>query len=559
MPPARAKTSSLPVVVITGFMGTGKTEVGQALAVRLGLEFVDTDELIEHKSGLSVAEVFAKHGEAEFREMEDELCETLAHRHGVVIATGGGTLMRQRNFDRLSEAGDLVLLVTEPDTLVERLQTDASRPLLRGGAQDGDNLAIRERIVTLLEQRAPTYDKIATRIDTTHATAEESAERIAAALDLPCRSTSVSFLPRTQDEVATLGRFGTSRIHMGRGILSNIGKHLQSLGIGRRVFFLMPPNLQDLYRRQLTLSMDMVGAACDFIAVRDGDAEKTFAQVASIIDALAERGATRDSTIVPVGGGVTGDIGGFVASVYMRGVPLVHVPTTLLAQVDSSIGGKVGVNHSLAKNLIGSFYQPHAIIDDPCTLRSLPIAEISNGMAEVVKSALIGSAEFFEYLENQMQQDASKRLRDIDFLERCVVESVRIKADVVTSDPFERDRRRLLNLGHTVGHAIEASMRYGDIQHGLAVSMGRVAALRVGGTRGTTKEDLLQRTTDVLSWCGLPVSLDGIDSDRLLRSMALDKKIRDGKLHFVLVDRVGHARVADDISTDDILSAIREG
>jgi 3-dehydroquinate synthetase/shikimate kinase len=480
---AGAKDRRPPTIVVTGFMGTGKSSVGRSLAGMLGVPFFDTDKAIEEAQGRSIAEIFAEDGEEVFRRMERELCEKIFDDRGAVVSTGGGTLLDERTYDLFSRRATIVLLEASLESLAARLAGGRDRPLLQRKGATLAGADLRKRIEEILVSRAPVYGKIATKFDTSDATSDETAARIATSLDFPVESLAINPMGRMDvdphDPHVLRGRFGISQVEIGRGALSRLGAYLTGVGLTTHAFLLMPETTRNLYLTQIVESLDDAGIPHSVIGVDDGDMNKNVAQTEQIIDRLIDAGARRDAAVVPIGGGVTGDIGGFAASLFMRGVPFVHVPTTLLAQVDSSIGGKVGVNHPLAKNLIGAFYQPHLVLIDPCTLRSLPFEEVSNGMAEVVKAALIDSEPFFAFLEGHVGSDAHRCLADIEFLERCVLEAARIKCKIVNEDPYERDRRRTINLGHTVGHALEASARYRGLKHGQAVSLGLIAAFRI--------------------------------------------------------------------------------
>jgi 3-dehydroquinate synthase len=553
------------VIVITGFMGTGKTAVGKALSEILGLDFVDTDAEIEASAGCSIPEIFESKGEPHFRQMERAYCFSLRERSGLVIATGGGTLLDGEIFDLFSSMGQIVLLEASTDVLARRLSSAAGRPLLRANPGGAMSRPLEARIEALLEARADVYNRIPLRIDTSTLDPPEAAARICASLRLPFHSFELSLSPPAAkapiegSEEVHRGREGTARIEIGRGTLSSLGHRLREFAIATRAFVLIPECVRDLYITRIAASLAGAGIPYSVVTIEDGDSRKTLSQAGKVIDALVALGARRDSTIVAVGGGVTGDVAGFVASIYMRGVPLVQIPTTLLAQVDSSIGGKVGVNHRMAKNLIGNFYQPHLVLIDPCALVSLPLEEISNGMAEVVKTAVIGSSSFFEYLEARTADDAGIRLRDVGFLETCILESSRIKSIIVGEDPFELDLRRLLNFGHTAGHAIEASARYRGMKHGRAVSIGMVAALQVARARGVIGKDVIDRVCAVLSWCALPVELGAFDPTSVLKRIRLDKKIKKERIHFVLPTGLGSAAVVDDVSEEEILAALEKG
>ncbi len=353
-----------------------------------------------------------------------------------------------------------------------------------------------------------------------------------------------------------------STIEVGRGLLTKLGRRLHALGLASKVFLLMPENVRCHYLDRITASLEIESIQWEHIAIQDGDAAKTMPNVNRIIDELASRRAARDSVVVTVGGGVTGDIGGFAASIYMRGIPLVHVPTTLLAQVDSSIGGKVGVNHPSAKNIIGSYYWPHLVLSDPDVLRTLPDAEISSGLAEVVKTAIIGSPALLDYIETALAGDSGSKRRDLSFLEKCVMDCATIKAAVVGKDPFDQGERRTLNLGHTLGHALEAAEDYRNLSHGEAVSIGLIASARIACTRKLIDEAFFQRLERILLGCGLPVALPSYNEAAISKSLHLDKKRRMDRFYFILPERVGSSivtRIADDVTEDEMLAALRKG
>lgn len=574
------RNDGLPVVVVTGFMGTGKTETARALAGLLGLEFLDTDQLIEKRLRMSIAEVFDGKGEAYFRSLEEKICDEIQGRSGLVVSTGGGTILSEKNFRALSNLGRLVLLTASSEKILERVGKDRSRPLLRAGASEDLNASrLRDRIDRTLKSREASYERVSSRIDTTCLSPHQAACRIAASLEIPFRVIAVRVpgaapiraagvqspnRAKGPDELRRLGP-GVTSVVIGRGVLSKLGERLSAADLRSKAFVFMPEGIRDIFLEQISSSLESVSLPWQEIPVRDGDAEKNLDQICELMDKLSSLGAERSSVAVAVGGGVTGDLAGFAASIYMRGISLVHVPTTLLAQVDSSIGGKVGVNHPSAKNLIGSFYQPHLVVSDPCALRTLSDRDISNGMAEVIKTAIIGSPELFELIECEISRDSSPgcgegpspKLRDIGFLERCVAECATVKTRIVERDPFERGERRTLNLGHTVGHALEASGGYKALTHGEAVSIGLMAALRIAERRGRITGDLLFRTRRMLVRCGLPVDAPATDQDVLLEKLALDKKRLSGRLHFVLPAGIGSVLLADDVTEDEIRDSLQ--
>lgn len=291
------------------------------------------------------------------------------------------------------------------------------------------------------------------------------------------------------------------------------------------------------------------------IVLPDGEANKTMDTVQSILDRLVDEKFARDSILLTLGGGVVGDIGGFAAATYQRGIAYVQVPTTLLAQVDSAVGGKTGVNHPGGKNLIGAFHQPKGVLVDIATLRSLPDRELAAGLAEIVKYGLIADADFFQWLEEN-----SGRLlqRDEKALAFVVRRSCEIKADIVARDETEQGRRALLNLGHTYGHAIERTLGYGQWLHGEAVAAGMCMAAELSERLYGLSSNDQQRIAALLGEFGLPTRPPNLDAEEFLASMALDKKVRAGEIRLVLLRRIGAADITADYPHQEMVDLLRE-
>ena len=295
-----------------------------------------------------------------------------------------------------------------------------------------------------------------------------------------------------------------------------------------------------LYGPRLLRSLKAAGFRAHVLCLPDGEHTKSLKWVSVILDELVRRRCERKTVLLALGGGVIGDLAGFAASVYLRGIPFVQVPTTLVAQVDSSIGGKTGVNHPFGKNLIGSFYQPKLVLSDPGVLRTLPAREFRAGLAEVIKYGVIADAEFFKFLGDNM-----RRILDLDppAVRRIIRTSAAVKAAVVAKDEREGDRRRILNFGHTLGHALETVTKYRRYTHGEAVAIGMVAAARLAEHLGLADKCVAERIRGLVRQAGLPVSLPTLSAAALLRAMRQDKKVEDRRIHFVLPDRIGHVAV----------------
>lgn len=287
------------------------------------------------------------------------------------------------------------------------------------------------------------------------------------------------------------------------------------------------------------------------VILRDGESFKTMESASAVIDAMVSAGANRDATVLALGGGVVGDIAGFAAACYMRGVALIQVPTTLLSQVDSSVGGKTGVNHPGGKNLVGAFHQPSLVLIDTDTLATLPDREFRAGMAEVIKHAAIFDIEYFSWLEQNM---AALLRRDAGLLASCIYRSCEIKAEVVADDEKERGRRALLNFGHTFGHAIENCLGYGEWLHGEAVAAGMVMAARLSGIPEADRD----RLRKLLEAAGLPVKPPPVGANALGEAMKLDKKVAQKKLRFVLLNELGNAFVTSDYPEQTLQALLQE-
>jgi len=539
-----------PVIVLFGFMGTGKTTLGRDLAVRLGVRCIDCDAEIERADGRSIAEIFDSENEETFRKLEREFIEQIDVSGGAVIATGGGMVADVFCRERLCAIGLPVLLDANPKILTQRIGNDPDRPML---ATPGTR---REQIGALYEKRREATDNIAIRLDTGYRSIDESVhdlERIARTdgRSIPLRVSTRSF-PGCPPSPAGER---LCAIRVGRGACKAAGARLAELNLKSRAVVLCPPSLTGIVDRCVSPSLHRQGIEWTQVALADGDENKTLDQVSVLIERLSDIGVARDTPVITVGGGVTGDVGGFVAATYMRGVPWVNVPTSLLAQIDAGIGGKVGVNARRAKNLVGAFYHPLGVICDPDLLTTLPRVELANGYAEAIKTAMVGDAAFFARLLRAAQRGVSPT--DPELLDDVVVSCVRVKARIVEADPTERDLRRVLNLGHTLGHALEFAGGYGNIRHGEAVAIGLLAALRVAHRRAQIDASYISNVRNMISWAGLPATIpDGISAEAVARAISLDKKHREGHLTFVLPIAPGQVRIVNDVTPGELVDML---
>jgi len=330
---------------------------------------------------------------------------------------------------------------------------------------------------------------------------------------------------------------------IGSGVLASTGACLGALGFSGKLVIITDDNVKKLYGEALAHTLRDGGFNVTLLSVPAGEGSKSLDTAAGLYEKMTAGYAERGTPVLALGGGVVGDLAGFVAATYMRGVPLVQVPTTLLAQVDSSVGGKVGVDHGSLKNKIGVFYQPRLVITDVDTLSTLPEPEMCNGLAEVIKSAAIRNKGLFAFLEKNMEGIKS---RDRETLEHVVCRTAGIKADVVAEDERDTGVRNILNYGHTVGHAIESVSGY-NIPHGAAVAMGMVAAGRIASRLGKLEGKEAFRIKKLIEKAGLPVTASGLDAKALMQAMKHDKKISGDRIRFILLEKIGSAVISDEV------------
>ncbi|MGQ9725238.1 MAG: 3-dehydroquinate synthase [Tepidimonas sp.] len=519
-------------IILTGFMGTGKTAVGRVLAERLGRPFVDMDAVLEQRLGMTIAEVFRTLGEPAFRAAEAELVAELAEQDGLVVATGGGALLPEANRRALATRAVVILLTCAPEELVRRLEGVDGRPLLAGEDRGAT-------IARLLAERRAAYEAIPLHLETTNlqvAEAAERAQRLAAAAE----AGPLHLLPLP----ASAGGYDVA---VGEGLLPRSGAWWRSLQTGDAAVVVSEPRVRALHGPALQQALRQAGIAARWLEAPAGESAKTYEGLHALYDQLLQARTDRHTLLIALGGGALSDAAGFAAATWMRGLPWVTVPTTLLAQIDAGIGGKVAIDHPGGKNLIGAFHPPRGVLVDPALLRTLPAEELRAGLAEVVKHGVIAAPELFARLEAQGPEP----------LATTVLQAVRVKVDVVSQDPQERGHRAVLNLGHTVGHAIERLSGFA-LRHGEAVSIGMAVVTRLAVRLGVCDPALEPRLLGVLERLGLPVRPSEVEPEAVWQAMASDKKSRAGVVRFVLPVRLGQVTMQSDIPYDEFAAAWRE-
>lgn len=344
-------------------------------------------------------------------------------------------------------------------------------------------------------------------------------------------------------------------ILIGSGLLHQTGARLREIGYSDKLVIVTDTKVESLYGKALKQSLISNGFKVLLLEVAEGEEQKSLETAGRLYQELTDFYAERTTPILALGGGVIGDLTGFVAATYLRGVPLIQIPTTLLAQVDSSIGGKVAVNHGLLKNKIGAFYQPKLVISDIAVLRSLTPGDLSDGLAEAIKYGVIWDEEFFTYIEGNL--DRIKSL-DARALEMVVFRSAKIKASVVAKDERDFSLRNILNYGHTIGHAIETVSDF-RVPHGEAVALGMLAAARISTRLGILDKNEGQRLKEVIARAGLPTQIPALELQSLTRAMKHDKKILQGKIRFILPRKIGEVFITDEVSPSLVAEALQNG
>ena len=541
-------------------MASGKSVVGAVLSRITGMPLLDADEEIVRQAGKLIHQIFQESGEAAFRALERSTIGDLCAQSGNIIAAGGGAFVDPNNRGTMLANGRVVCLKARPETILQRIsQTQESdnsaggkvpvRPLLAG-----DNPT--ERIKSLLDQRAEAYTQAHHTIETDHLTPDQVAGRI---LEL-CQAKSTDsaeepmVVPNLGVEVQHAG--GSYPVIVGWGILDDLGLRLLDLGIRSPAYIITDSNVMNPYGRKVQLSLQKAGIAGHCFIIPAGEPSKSFQLAQGIYDWLVGLRAERGQAIIAVGGGVVGDLAGFVAATFLRGVPFVQVPTSLAAMVDASIGGKVAVNLPQAKNMVGAFHQPQAVFADVQALSTLGKRELSEGWAEAIKQGFILDAGLVEVFE---EHDESLMAVEPELTTEVIRRSMAIKAGVVSRDERETlGVRILLNYGHTIGHALEASTNYGRFLHGEGVSVGMMGAARIAGEMGMISEDLITRQRLLLERFNLPIRADGVSADDVLQAMSRDKKTVGGSNRFVLLEDVGKAAVRSDVPRELVETTVRE-
>jgi shikimate kinase/3-dehydroquinate synthase len=529
-----------PLLALTGFMGSGKSAVGLAVAQGLGWRFIDLDQEVERALGMGIADYFASEGEGPFRAKESEILEGLLNSvrsQGHIVALGGGTLEKSGNLRKVKQAGRVVLLHVSAEEAWARV-VGSARPLAQDEAAFGD----------LWRRRVATYEGAADWIvPTVGRQVDEIASEVMELVEY-CGSALQSLWVRSLAKTSRC-----SSIVGGRDALQFLGaKAQQARESGSRLHVVTDVNVMKAWgERALTVLGDLDGdGAC---VLQAGEESKSASVLERCWDWLAGRKAMREDIVVALGGGVVGDLAGLVAATYHRGMGLWQVPTSLLAQVDSSVGGKTAINLSVGKNLVGAFYPGDLVVIDPDALATLPEREYFGALGEVVKHALLASEEAFDLLERQVDEI---RGRDTAVMSDLLKRNVWFKASVVEEDERESGRRAVLNLGHTTAHALESTMGYGHMNHGQAVALGLLVALSVSERVLGLDRAVRERTEALLAALGLETSVELPAVSLILAAAGRDKKVKSGTIGFVGLRSLGQPEWGLDVSSSTFAGAL---
>ncbi len=546
-------------IILTGFSGTGKSRVGQAVARLLGWEFVDTDQAVVRNAGKSIDRIFQQDGEPAFRKLEHDAIQEACRGQRRVVATGGGAVTFPRNLEVMDASGFLVCLEALPETIYQRLraqQESAAEPEVRPLLEGTDPLS---RIRDLKAQRQSAYARAHWTVHTDRLSVEAVAQEVVRAwrqTSGKAQAIATPFEGAPELAATVEASSGSCPLLVGWGLIRRLGELLRQAQINGPVYVIADSNVSGKYMRTVQRSLQELDIETHTFTFPAGEPSKSLEMATRLYGWLVQRKAQRGHTLVALGGGVTGDLTGFVAATYNRGMGFVQVPTSMAAMMDASIGGKTAVNLPEAKNLVGAFYQPRLVVADVSALETLPHRETMEGWAEAIKHGLILDAGLFKTFE----EEADLLLALEPELTTSVIRrSMAIKARVVSEDERETTGyRTLLNYGHTIGHGLEAATEYGKFMHGEGVAVGMMGAARIGVEMGITPRDVLKRQEAVLRRFDLPVSCPGVDLERVEAAMALDKKAEGTSMRWVLLEDVGRAVVRRDVPQDLVRQVLRE-
>lgn len=542
------------ILYIIGFSGTGKSAASKLAAEALGWKLFDMDQIIEEEIGKPISQIFEQNGEEWFRDKESELLLKLSKENNCIISTGGGLPVRGSNFDIMNHSGYVLTLDASVDIIVKRLKNKSS---------DGENeKSLRPKLIqsSLSEitqfksERSDIYAKSDFTINTNKLSVEEVANNIVyQAEKYVDQLNSLHFEQFDSFCTNVLSKNNQYGVFVGLDIYKYLPEVMNKI-INKQKVYLLSDDGSKPYMRKIQQVFEFAGKSTTTFVIPQGETSKSLSISSKIYEWLSYEHADRGDVLIGVGGGVVGDITGFVASTYMRGIKFVLVPTTLLSMSDSSIGGKTAVDVNKIKNLVGSFYNPSLVYSDLISLKTLPERQINSGWAELIKHGFIKDRDL---LDQMIQIQDYKKINDN--VSSIIKKSIQIKGEIVTVDENEKyGSRIMLNYGHTLGHAIESSTNLEQYTHGEAVSIGMSFAAKLSNHLNMLSDDDLKLHNDILKKFDLPVSPDNIDWEKCFELIKNDKKVKNGKINWILLESLGKAVVRDNIEKDTIFRIFGE-
>jgi 3-dehydroquinate synthase len=502
-------------IFLYGPSGSGKSTIGSILARNLQLPFVDSDRVIESNAGMSIPEIMEIQGEARLRDFETAALKQIIRDKESVVALGGGALLRDENRAWIEKNGSVILLSAQLPTLLERLQHDSNqRPLLAGD--------LESKLASYLERRAEHYATFPWKVDVDGRTPEQIAHQVQVMLG--------------RYHLSAMGEYGVIVDDV-----SSLAKYPMQNPI-----VVTDEHVATLHGENVLTKLEDAGFRPKILTIPAGEAHKNLESIQKLWNGFLEHGLDRKSTVIALGGGVIGDMAGFAAATYMRGIEWVCVPTTLLSMVDASLGGKTGFDLPQGKNLIGAFHPPKLVLADPQLLKTLPEAEFISGIAEVVKHGIISDPDLFALCAQGMNCIKAD-------LEQIVKRAMAVKIQIIEDDPFEKGVRAALNLGHTVGHAVELVSKF-ELRHGESIAIGMVAEARLAERLGVARNGLSDEISHVLTGLGLPVHVPAdMPREEILAAMRVDKKKNAASIRFALPADIGKVELVDIMNLEVVL------
>ena len=546
-------------IFLIGFSGTGKSAVGRSVARLLGWAFADADELIVERADKSIDRIFADDGEPAFRRLERDIIVEMTTRERVVISTGAGSVMHDDSLGTMLASGLVVALEAHPETIYKRLSSIAEedgaeamvRPMLRSGGSD-DPLG---RIESLKRERQWAYARAHWTVTTDAMSAEQAAHEVVRAW----RKLGAAQTWRDDPDLAATVTVeqGAYPVFVGWGTLERqLGQRLAESGFTGRAHIICDTNVVHPYGRAAQRSLHAADIEMGLFTFPAGEASKSLETATVLYEWLAEHRVERGDVIIAVGGGVVGDLAGYVAATFLRGIRLVQVPTSLTAMVDSSIGGKTAVDLPVAKNMVGAFHHPMMVLADVSALKTLPERALREGWAEAIKHGFALEAPLVDFYEQHAEALLSL---DPELTTEAVARNAAVKARIVTEDERETSgRRMLLNYGHTIGHGIEAAAGYDAYLHGEAVAIGMTGAARLGMMEGVTSAEIVEHQASLIARFGLPSSYAGVAPEAIIQAMSRDKKTTAGQVSWVFLEEVGRAVTRKGVPIERVAEVVRD-